>query len=278
MQRIAIQGQTASFHDQAAHQLFSGTFEIIPCDTFAEVFAALEHKKADMAVCAIENSLYGAINEVYDLLHQQNAWICGEKYLPITQNLLGMPGTKLTDIKEVYSHPVALAQCSEFLDGLSNIDRHEHEDTAGAAADVAAWQEPHKAAIASEYAAASYGLRVLAPAVENDRQNYTRFVALSPHKPDTPQSATKTSLILDTRHAPGALAQVLGTFAKHQINLTMLTSRPIIGDPGHYRFYIDLDAGAGASSFKQAEKELNTAGCNLTILGTYMASALPWNA
>jgi len=270
-QTVAIQGYQASFHDQAARQFFGDGLEIVPCDTFTEVFTALE--KSDYAVVAIENSLFGSINEVYDLVLKKHAWICGEVYLRIAQNLIGFPGTKLADITEVHSHPVALAQCEAFLnDHLPHAERFEHHDTAGSVADIKRWGDPHRAAIASAAAADLHDMAVLAEEIETNQQNYTRFVALSKSE-IIDDNANKTSLVLRTHGdtKPGALYRALGVFAKRSINMSMLHSRPVIGRAWHYMFYIDLEMEYNDPEFQAALHELQHLGCEVTILGSYLS-------
>jgi prephenate dehydratase len=272
--KVAIQGQIASFHDVAAHQFFEGPVELVCCETFADTFAILMSGEVDAAMVAIENSLYGAINPVYDLLLQHRPWIFGETYLRIHQCLVGLPGAKLEDITEVYSHTAALAQCDAFLETmLPKAKRFEHADTAGAAADVMAWGDPRKAAIASAAAAQHYGLSILAPDIETHRHNYTRFVALSRVKKEV-DNPTKTSIVLRTAHHSGALHHALGVFEQHQFNLTLLTSRPIIGQHQKYMFYLDFEAGLIAET-EAAFDELRSQGCDITILGSYQAATLP---
>lgn len=272
--KVAIQGQIASFHDVAAHQFFTEPIELICCETFADTFAALADGRADTAMVAIENSLYGPINPVYDLLLQHRPWIYGETYLRIHQCLVGLPTAKLQDITEVYSHTAALAQCEAFLGAaLPHAKRFEHSDTAGAAADVAAWNDPRKAAIASAAAAQRYGLNILAPDIETHHHNYTRFVALSRTKKDTDQS-DKTSIILRTAHRSGALYHALGIFDANHYNLTLLTSRPIIGQHQKYMFYLDFEAGLGPE-VENLFDQLRAQGCDVTILGSYQAATLP---
>lgn len=268
---IAIQGDHASFHDIAAAQFFDTKNERVFCDTFADTFAALATDKADYALCAIENSLYGSINDVYDLLFAYNFHIVGEVYLQIEQCLIGLPGTKLDDITEVYSHPVALAQCERYLDmELPQAKRMEYHDTAASVELISRLQKPAVAAIAGRKAAELYGMEILAPSIETDSQNYTRFVALSKQvAADT--STDKTSLVIKTDHAPGALYTALGSFAKRDINLTKLQSRPLPGSVWRYIFYIDVATGSDTPSFQQALDELNVQGCDVTILGSYQS-------
>ena len=270
--KVAIQGQHASFHDIVARRYFGEEIKIIACDTFAQVFAALEKNKAKNAVVAIENSLFGSINEVYDLLLSKKFWIGGEVYLRISQCLIGLPGSNVKDISEVHSHPVALAQCVNYLDTkLPSAVRFEHHDTAGSVADIKKWGDSTKAAIASAEAAKLHGMKILAKDIETNKQNYTRFVTLD-KKAVMTKGADKTSLVMTTDHKPGALYHALGVFARHNINLTKLQSRPIISRAWHYMFYIDVDAGLQKLEFQQALDELKNQDCKLTLLGSYKAS------
>lgn len=272
--RIAIQGERASFHDIAARKFFGTEVELVACDSFAACFEALSNDEAEYAVVAIENSLYGSINQVYDLLLEQHFWICGEVYLRIEQCLIGLPGTLLKDIREVHSHPVALAQCEAFLDKeLPQAERFEAHDTASSVADVKRWQDRGKAAIAGEQAAALHGLSILASGIETNKQNYTRFVVLSKQK-EIAKAADKTSLIIVTDHRPGALYHALGVFAQRDVNLTKLHSRPIIGQAWHYMFYIDIGIAANSNLFAKVEKELTSQGCQVTVLGSYSAGTI----
>lgn len=268
---IAIQGAKASFHDIAASQYFGNESTRVFCDTFSDTFATLSNSKADYALSAIENSLYGSINEVYDLLLSYDFHIVGEVYLRIEQCLIGLPGTELGMITEVHSHPVALAQCEKYLDEkLPEAERMEYHDTAASVEMIASLQNSSIAAIASREAAELYGMQVLAASIETDLQNYTRFVVLSKQNGDV-SHATKTSLILKTNNAPGALYNALGCFATRGINLTKLQSRPVIGDAWRYIFYIDVIIGSDTAEFMQVLEELNAQDCQATILGSYQA-------
>lgn len=268
---IAIQGDQASFHDIAAAQFFGAESERVFCGSFSETFAALATDKADYALCAIENSLYGSINDVYDLLFTYNFCIVGEVYLRIEQCLIGMPGAQLAEISEVYSHPVALAQCERYLDTmLSDAKRMEHHDTAASVELVSTLQQKSVAAIAGRQAAELYKMEILAPSIETDTQNYTRFVVLS-KQPDSVKKPTKTSLVIKTGHTSGALYAALGCFAKRAINLTKLQSRPVTGSVWNYIFYIDVAIGRNAKEFQQAIDELDKQGCQVTILGSYQS-------
>lgn len=274
-QRVAIQGQAGSYHDIARRQYFKNATQLVCQDTFKEVFAALSSGQANYAVSAIENSLYGSINEVYDLLLKNKFWICGEIYLRIQHCLLGIQGSALKDINEVYSQGPALAQCEEFLETkLAQVKRIETHDTAASAELVAKWQDPTKAAIASSTAAKLHGLKILESEIETHKQNYTRFIVLEKTRREQTDQTSKTSIVLKLAERPGILHQALGAFAKRNINLSKLESRPIIGKAWHYMFYIDFEAGADSPQGRAALQELVRQGSSVTLLGTYQTSAI----
>jgi prephenate dehydratase len=269
---VAIQGDQASFHDIAASQFFGGQSGRVFCDTFTDTIQAIVDKRADYALCAIENSLYGSINEVYDLILANKLYIFGEVYLRIEQCLIGLPEAQLSDISEIYSHPVALAQCEEYLDNtLPQAERLEYHDTAAAVEKISQLLNPQFAAIASRQAAKLYGMQILAESIETNKANYTRFIALSTSQPDTPVQPNKTSIVLRTTHTPGALYNALGCFAKRGINLSKIQSRPIIGKAWHYMFYADVSAGAQDENYQQAIQELQAQDCKVIVLGSYLS-------
>ncbi len=268
---VAIQGQAGSYHHQAAVQFFGDTAMLVPCETFKDTFAALAKNKADYAVVAIENSLFGSINQTYDLLLQHKFWICGEVYLRIEHCLIGLPGATIPALREVHSQAEALAQCEDYLDTtLAHAARLEHHDTAASVADIKRWADPTKAAVASEQAAKLHDMQVLQKGIEDNKENYTRFVVIQKSKTPT-NKASKTSLILTTGTdtKPGALHQALGAFAERDINLTLLHSRPVIGVAWHYLFYIDLEISSETPVFAEALADLEQLGFTVTILGSY---------
>ncbi len=267
---ISIQGQANSFHDIAANKFFNNP-TIISCETFRETINQLCSKKSEYAVVAIENSLYGTINEVYDLILNNDVFIIGEIYLRIEQNLIGIKNVKLDEIKEVHSHPVALAQCEDFLDKvLPKVLRFEHHDTAGSVLDIKKWDDKTKAAIASFEAAEQSDMTVLARSIETNKQNYTRFVVLS-RKQNLQVKTNKTSLVVQTLkdNSSGSLLSILSQFANNNINMTALHSRPIIGKAWHYMFYMDIEIDSTSKEYTEIINNLENMGCNLTILGNY---------
>lgn len=275
MTKIAIQGEAASFHDIAASKFFNGSTRIY-CDSFHETFKSLIDGEADYALIAIENSLYGSINEVYDLLRKQKVNIIGETYLRIEQCLIGFPDTDLSSVTDVFSHPVALAQCDEFLDNyLPHVSRNEQPDTAGSVEFVKEQNNKSFVAIAGREAAKHYGMTVLRESIETNKENYTRFVAISKDSSEPISGkANKTSMIITTGHKSGALHHALGAFVKQNINLTKLQSRPIIGKAWHYMFYVDVEASANEDRLDKAIDELTQQDCKVTILGSYPAGSL----
>ena len=275
--KISIQGEKGSFHYTATKLLLSEEVSVISCKNFSETINMLVSGKSDQALVAIENSLFGSINEVYDLLLTNNVTIQAEVYLRIQQCLIGLPGTRLSDIKEVHSHPVALAQCEAFLDDkLPDVERFEHHDTAGSVADVKLWGDPSKAAIASQEAAELHSLEVIRSEIETNKQNYTRFVLLTKKTDIIPKEANKTSLVLRTPEdvKAGSLYQALGVFAKNNVNLFVLHSRPIIGKAWHYMFYLDIDSSPNQENFEIMIKDLSKQGCQISILGSYKNNML----
>lgn len=267
--RIAIQGQAGSFHDQVASNWYGSSYEMLACTTFAEVFEAYENGDADAIVTAVENSIYGSINDVYQLIEDCEAPIVGEVKIEIDQCLIGKSGTKLTEIKEIYSHPVALAQCRETLHRLCpNAELIEFFDTAGAVEYVASLQNNVTAAVAGPQAASLHRLPVLRQSVQDSPHNITRFLVLEDRETD--QEANKASLVITTNHAPGALVEVLQVFADASVNLVKLQSQPIIGEPWKYKFFMVVDC-AGAQ-LRELVAKIEESDHQVTLLGEYKAA------
>lgn len=183
MTTVAIQGYEASFHDVAARQLLGDNLSLICCDTFLSVFTAVVEGRADYGVVAVSNSIYGPIHDSVKLFDMHNVDIEAQTTVAVEQCLLTVPGAQLSDVREVYSHPVALAQCKTYLSAyVPDATPVSHPDTAGAAKDVAAWADPHKAAIASRAAAERYGLTVHAANIQSEKDNNTTFVLFTRQK------------------------------------------------------------------------------------------------
>jgi len=266
--RVAIQGTAGSFHHQAVKAWFAGSeFSLVPAETFTKAFSLLENGEGDVAVLAVENSIHGSLTETLDLIEQHRYPITGELYLRIHQQLIGLRGAPLSKIKYAYSQPVALAQCSNYLaeklPGATPVDYH---DTTASVAYVKKQNDPTIAAVAGIDAAKEYGLSIIDENIEDDKQNFTRFLVIDPAG-KVPSGADKSSLVLTTTHTPGALAHVLTIFARAGVNLTKLQSRPIVGDAWKYRFYLDLET-AGAA-LHELVAEVRQTGAIVTILGEY---------
>jgi prephenate dehydratase len=242
--RIVIQGVRGAFHEIAARQFFGAHIEVVPALSFPALFdKCADARHADAAVLAIENSIAGSILGNYTLLENSPLEVIGEVYLRIQQNLLALPGASLAQLREVHSHPMALAQCAEFFKKHPRIRLVESEDTAESAARIVRRRAKHIGAIASALAADIYGLNVLAPAIETVPENYTRFLAIRRRQEDARgRKGDKASVCFTTGHQPGSLAKVLALLAGEQANLTKIQSVPLLGRPWEYHFFADFCA------------------------------------
>ena len=268
---VAFQGENGAYSQEAARQFFGTQVETLPCRSFEDVFRAVEGRAADYGILPIENSMAGSINKAYDLLLDYDLKIWGEVLLRIRHCLLANPGAKLEDIRQVRSHPQALAQCERFLleHGMEAIPAY---DTAGSAKELAASPQEGVAAIASELAAQVYDLEILAANIEDSPNNYTRFFVLSQDDPPKGER-NKTSLVFSTRHVPGALHACLGEFAEQGINLTKLESRPRRDKPWHYVFYLDFEGHWQDPKCEKALLGLLRKASFVKILGSYPAAS-----
>lgn len=268
--RVSIQGVPGSFHDIAARFYFPGrSISLSPALTFAELVRQIESGEADTGLMAIENTLAGSLMANYKLLNQASLRITGEIFLRIKQNLLVLPGQQLADLKEVHSHPIAIEQCREFFQHYPNIRLVEVEDTALAAKNVQQHQLTGIGAIASATAAGMYALDVLAPSIETNKLNFTRFLVLErAAEARVVEGADKVSLHFATGHEVGSLYKVLAVLAAYGVNLTKIQSAPIIGKPWEYMFYVDFVA-EGSLGFEQAIDAIRPLTKELKILGTY---------
>lgn len=268
--RITIQGVPGAFHEIAARQFFGVDIDVVPALSFPELFEkTADPALADAAVLAIENSIAGSILGNYKLLLGSDLCIIGEVYLRIQQNLMALPGVVLTDLREVHSHPMALAQCAEFFKAWLRIRLVESEDTAESAAHIARHRAKHIGAIASTLAAERYGLNILAPGIETVPENYTRFLAVCRNSAAvTVPQANKVSACFTTSHQPGSLARVLTLLADNNANLTKIQSMPILGKPWEYRFFADFIAAKPDQSADIIER-LTAVTADLKILGIY---------
>ena len=270
--RIAIQGYPGAFHEIAARFLFEDEdIDVQPAHTFEDLFEMVEiGEQADYGLMAIENTLAGSLMENYRLLNNSNLSVIGEVYLRIKQNLLVLPGTRIEDLTEVHSHPIAIAQCREFFKKHPHIRLVETVDTALSAKLVRDQELKHVGAIASTLAADMYGLEVLAASIETNKKNHTRFLLLKKGLVDEQllEDADKVSLCFSVDHEVGSLYKVLAVLAAYQVNLTKIQSAPIIGKPWEYMFFLDF-VTEGKLGFQQAIDAIRPLTHVLNIFGIY---------
>src|SRR5262245_9464095 len=240
--RVAFQGEPGAFSGEAARRLLGHVVELIPCETFEKMFAEVEAGSSDYCLAPIENSLFGSVHQNYDLLLKHNLRIVGETNLRIIHNLIAAPGTKIDDVTRVYSHPVALGQCRKFLSGCPEMRPVAAYDTAGSVKMIMESRESGAAAIASAAAAEVYGARILVPGIEDDQANFTRFLLLAREDAcaETPPDADKTSIVFSLENRTGSLYRAMAVFALRDIDLMKIESRPLIGRPWEYSFYLDF--------------------------------------
>jgi prephenate dehydratase len=272
--RVAFQGEPGAFSEEAAVKLLGAEIETVPRPTFEAMFAAIAEGAADLVLAPVENSLAGSVYRCYDLLLESKLSITAEVILPISHNLIGPPGATTDGLRFVQSHPVALAQCTRFFDTHPQITRVAAEDTGGSVREVVRAGDPRRAAIASRRAAEIYGGCILQSHLEDHRENYTRFVLLSA-EPGTPAGANKLSLVVFLLHQPGALHQALEPIARQGVNLVKIESRPIVGHPFEYCFYLDLMALPQERGTQAALEELRRRTREVRILGCYVAAPPP---
>ncbi|MBI5304257.1 MAG: prephenate dehydratase [Chloroflexi bacterium] len=271
MTRIAFQGEHGAYSQEAIFQTFGNEVETIPCRTFFDLFRTVDEDRAELAMVPIENSTAGAINQSYDLLLDYDLKITREVILRVRHALLVVPGATLQDVKRVYSHPSAIAQCERFI-ASNGWDAIVVYDTAGAAKQIAETREPNAAAIASETAARVYGLDILARDVQDIVNNFTRFFVVGRHEPPRAEKS-KTSLVFATRHIPGALYACLGEFSTRGINLAKIESRPDRRRPWHYVFYLDFEGHWDDPACREALVGLLNKSSFIKVLGSYPAAS-----
>ena len=273
--RVAFQGEPGAFSEAAAIQLLGGEIRTVPRATFEAAFTAIAEGAADALLAPVENSLAGSVVRVFDLLMESRLAIVAETILPIELQLIAAPGASLADIRSVASHPMALAQCERFFAAHPQWKRVPAEDTAGSVREALSRGDKSSAAIAARRAAEYYHGVILAESIQDNAENFTRFVLLLPEKESatwiSPQ-ARKVSLAMRLAHRPGALLASLEPFAKHGVNLLKIESRPIHGRPWEYQFFIDVEAQTPAR-LDAALAEVRSATSELRVLGRYLAAS-----
>lgn len=273
--KVAIQGIRGSFHDIAAHQYFEGeNIELVECQTFEDVFRAMHEDSSTLGLMAIENTIAGSLLHNYELLRNSGVTIIGEHKLHIAHSIMCQPEDDWDTLSEVNSHPVALMQCRQFLSRHPQLKVVEAEDTAGAAATIAQRGMRGHAAICHVGAAEIYGLKVLEENIEDNKHNFTRFLAMSdPWGADQYRDArhtTKSSIVFALPHEEGSLSQVLSIFSFYKINLTKIQSLPIIGREWQYLFYVDVSYNDYVR-YRQSIDAVRPLCKELKILGEYEA-------
>jgi prephenate dehydratase len=271
--RVAFQGEPGAFSEEAVERVFEAP-ATVPCASFEDVFAAVEGGDVDRGVVPIENAVFGSVRVNYDHLRTHAVTIVGELQLRIRHHLMAPEGATIEELRAVRSHTQALGQCRTWLRAhVSHATAQATPDTAGAAREVAAAGDPTVAAIASRRAADQYGLTVLADGLEDDAQNFTRFLVLAPEGRDAApigDGAHKTSVAFVLQdNVPGALFKSLAVFALRELDLLKIESRPLVGHPGRYRFYVDVDGAVRDEALDRALDHLREITMELQVLGSY---------
>lgn len=241
MKRIAIQGYQGAFHQEAAENYFGKEISLVECETFDSLVESIKDGQAYYGVMAVENSLVGCILPNFELLRESRLNVIGEVYLRISQNLMALPNQSINDLHQVQSHGMAIAQCKPFFQSYPHIQLFESVDTALSAKVIAQKNLVGVGTIGSTLAASLYGLEVLAPSIETNKVNFTRFLVISPvDHPVVNNGSVKATIAFTAKHAPGGLSAILSPLAKEGVNLTMLHSLPMVGSAWEYIFHADL--------------------------------------
>ncbi|MCW4054626.1 MAG: prephenate dehydratase [Candidatus Bathyarchaeota archaeon] len=271
--KVAFQGERGAYSESAVYTFFGDETKVMPCRDLTEVFENVEKCEVPVGVVPIENSLEGSINQTYDLFLTHNLKVSGEVIIRISHCLIANPNTSLEAVNTVYSHPQALAQCRSFLERLGS-DLIPTYDTAGSVKMLREKGLKNSAAVASQKAAEIYGMKILAREIEDIPTNYTRFFVVS--KNDAPITGKdKTSIIFAATHTPGALYHALGEFAKRDINLAKIESRPTKQKPWEYNFYLDFEGHRTEENCSKALKALEKYATFIKILGSYPKATSP---
>ncbi len=266
--KVAYQGEPGAFSQQAAGKVFGAGRISIPCHSPEDVFTAVMRKRAEFGVIPIENTLAGSIYQNFDLLARFPLAVVAETSLRIEHNLIVHRGVGFPQIHQVYSHPAALEQCSRFLSRFKSLEQVSFYNTAGSVKHMHDQGLKHAAAIASADAARIYGMKILRRGIEDDPENYTRFLVLA-RKGRLPQGGEKTSIVFGLENQPGVLFKALSVFALRNIDLVKIESRPIRGKPWEYLFYMDLLSDIRSRECSHALRHLRELAPYLKILGSY---------
>ncbi len=264
--KVAFQGEAGAYSEEAGYGYFDSV-EMVPQESFNALFEAVQSKECQVGLIPIENSLAGSIHQNYDLLLRHDLHIVGEYFLRVKHCLIGFPDVQLSEIKEVISHPQALGQCDAYLRNLG-VKVEPVYDTAGSVKMLKSSGERTRAAIASKRAAEIYEMQIIEEGIEDNRENYTRFLEIAP-QPITPKGDVKTSLVFSLKSIPGALFKALSVFALRDIDLTKIESRPLAGKPWEYLFYVDFLGALDEEPVRRALDHLSEYALMLRPLGSY---------
>jgi prephenate dehydratase len=269
---VSFQGERGAFSQVAVQQLLGPNVEVVPCQRFEEVFRTLAEGAVDAAVIPIENTLHGSVHENYDHLVNFELPIRAETNVRVSHSLIACPGVSFEQVRRVYSHPVALNQCTKFFHDYPELERVPFYDTAGSVKMLMEQLPADAAAIASSVAADIYGATVLMTGIEDDPSNFTRFFLLEPAGTAariSDKAECKTSLVFQTRNVPGALFRCLSAFALRDISCTKIESRPLRGKPWEYWFYLDFLGSEEDAACQKALGHLAEFADFLRVLGSY---------
>ncbi len=267
--KIAFQGEPGAYSEEAIYEHYPNqSVTSLPCSSFRLVFEAVSQHACDYGFVPIENSLAGSIYQVYDLLSKNQLWIVGEHYLRVCHCLIANPGTQLNQIHKVISHPQALMQCESYISRHPGMEAEQVYDTAGSVKMLKENGQSGWAAIASKRAAQLYGMDILEEGIEDDPANFTRFFIIS-RKQIKPEKAAKTSIVYTMKNEPGSLFKTMSVFALRGIDLTKIDSRPLVGKPWEYLFYLDFKGAIDDPVVEHALNNLREFTATLRVFGSY---------
>jgi prephenate dehydratase len=268
--RVAFQGELGAFSEEAIQQIWGGDVEPVPFREFADVAAALASGDVDRAVLPIENTIVGSVQSAHDAIDATaGIHATAETVVAVHHCLLGPPGARVGQVRDVFSHPVALAQCGVFFRGNPRLTVHAVYDTAGAAADVSNLADPQFAAVASRISANRYSLDVIVADIEDRPDNQTRFIAFARSTQPLPSGTpARTMLLLTTKDVPGALLDALSPLSRHEVNVRRIETRPT-GEPWSYRFFVEFDHQVGDEAADALVREIAVLAHEVRLVGTY---------
>ena len=275
IEKVGIQGVKGAFHEEAAISYFGEELEIVPRLTFSDLVESVKSGESNYGMIAVENTISGTIHSNLSLIRAARLKICGEVYLRIEQNLVALPGTNINELKQVFSHYMAINQCRAFFNDLKEIELIESEDTALSMQMVAEKNLKNVGAIGSKTAAAYYGLEIIAESIETNKKNYTRFLVVQKPENEEFTPFDKASLALTLPNKKGSLAEILSLIASFGVDLSKIESVPVVGEPWHYLFYLDL-LFDHVDQYTNMLDSLRPFTDELYILGEYKSNFSTW--